>query len=219
MHFPPALIYTSRFLKAEARTEQRFAGGRVLRTSFAGQAQLDDLFIRPGATLCPAADGAAGPVLLLPIVGGALLTTAHGPEIGLAPGFIYTIPAAEAAHLTLTNPFEDQTVNLLLIRATGLGAAHDSVQELELPLTAKNVLVTPPNQALPVRVGLYDSRVKDAVTGISPAVSALCYVLNGSFEIEDRLAEHRDALLLWSTPEVAFEALAETSLLLYLQLS
>ncbi|MDO7844858.1 hypothetical protein Q5H92_00700 [Hymenobacter sp. M29] len=213
----PLPVYKSRFLKADRRTVIQAEGGQTYRTSFEQPARLDDIFIRPGASVQMDATGLTGQLLVLPIVGGALLTTAQTVETALLPGYLYTVPAAEAGSLVLTNPFEKETVNILLIQAPVPSAAAAVVQEFQLPLTEKNVLVAPDNPALPVRVGLYDSRVKGHIPALGLGGFSLCYVLNGSFEIEDRLAEHRDALLLWETAEIEFEALSETAILLYLE--
>lgn len=213
---PEPIVYNSRFLKADRRTVIQAEGSHTHRTTFEQQARFDDVFIRPGASLQIAAAGHYGHLLVLPIVGGALLSTAQEAEMPVLPGFIYTVPASATGSLTLTNPFEKETVNLLLLHAPVPAAAGAAGQEFELPLTARNVLVAPGSEALPVRVGLYDSRVKDRIVALSPAGVALCYVLNGSFEIEDRLVEHRDALLLWQTPTIEFEALSETAILFYL---
>jgi hypothetical protein len=212
-------VYNSRFLKADRRTILKTEGGQTYRTTLEQQARLDDIFILPGASVRADTAGLAGQLLVLPIAGGALLTTAQESEIVLAPGCIYAVPAVEGASLTLTNPFDKETVNILLIQAPVPTAASATVQEFQLPLTVKNTLVATENQALPTRVGLYDSRVKGSIPAISPDGFSLCYVINGSFEIEDRLAEHRDALLLWETPAIDFEALSETAILLYLEFS
>jgi hypothetical protein len=217
MNSAPPTAYTSRFLKADRRAVVRTNGSQTCRTTFEQQARLDDVFILPGASVRPDTTGAGGQLLVLPIVGGALLTTARGAETALVPGCIYLVPAADADSFTLTNPFEKETVNVLLLQAPLPAAASDAVQEFALPLTEKNVLVAPENQALPVRIGLYDSRVKDVIPAIRPGGFSLCYVLNGAFEIEDRLVEHRDALLLWETPAIDFEALSETAILFYLE--
>jgi hypothetical protein len=218
MLLAPPPVYNSLFLKADCRAVRTAEGGHVARSSVGPQARLDDIFLAPGACLRPDTAGLTGQLLLLPIVGGVLLSTAREQERPIVPGCLYTIPAAEADSLLLANPFAE-TVNVLLLQAPVPAAATRQVQEFELPLTARNTLVQPANNALPVRVGLYDSRVKGTIPVGGPAGLSLCYVLNGAFEIEDRLAEHRDALLLWDTHAIGFEALAETSMLLYLQLA
>ena len=213
------VVYNSRFLKADRRTVLPADGSQTYRTTFEQRARLDDIFLLPGASVQVDLAGFAGQLLVLPIVGGALLTTAQESERALLPGCVYTVPEADAHSLTLTNPFEKETVNILLIQAPVPAAAGAAVQEFEVPLTVKNGLVAPASPAVPVRLGLYDSRVKDHIPAIPPAGRSLCYVLNGSFEIEDRLVEHRDALLLWETNRIDFEALSETAILLYLEMA
>lgn len=214
---PALTVYKSRFLKADRRTVIQTADSQTYRTTFEQQARFDDIFMLPGTSLRPDTAGLTGQLLVLPIVGGALLTTVQETDRALLPGCIYTIPAADARSFTLTNPFEQETVNLLLLQAPVPTAISDTVQEFLLPLTTKNVLITTENQALPARVGLYDSRVKDTIPTSNPSSFSLCYVINGSFEIEDRLVEHRDALLFWETPEIDFEALSETAILFCLE--
>lgn len=210
---PP--VYNSQFLKADRRAVIQAEGSQTFRTTFEQQARLDDVFLLPGASRQVDPTGRAGQVLVLPIVGGALLTTAQEPERALLPGCLYALPAG--AGFTLANPFEQETVNVLVLQAPVPAATTTAVREVPLPLTAKNTLVAPEGSVLPARVGLYDSRMKGTIPALDPAAFSLCYVLNGSFEIEDRLVEHRDALLLWQTPAIGFEALSETAILFYLE--
>ncbi|WP_201982880.1 hypothetical protein [Hymenobacter rubidus] len=219
MNVPAPAVYNSRFLKADRRAVIKAEGSQLWRTTFEQQVRLDDIFILPGATVQAGTAGPGGQLLVLPIVGGALLTTAQETDRPLVPGCLYAIPAVDARAFTLANPFGKETVNVLLIQAPVPAAASAAVQEYQLPLTTKNMLVAPESGALPARVGLYDSRVKGTIPAIGPTGLSLCYVINGSFEIEDRLVEHRDALLLWETPAIDFEALSETAILFYLEFS
>ena len=49
--------------------------------------------------------------------------------------------------------------------------------------------------------------------------SVLCYAIGGSFEVADRLLNHRDALYFWGAGEITFETLSEESIILFIECS
>jgi hypothetical protein len=47
----------------------------------------------------------------------------------------------------------------------------------------------------------------------------MVYIINGSFEVDGRLMEHRDALLVWDTDSIEYEALSEAAIILLIEFS
>ena len=43
-------------------------------------------------------------------------------------------------------------------------------------------------------------------------------VINGAFEIQNRLLENRDAIILWEITELEFEALSENALIIFFEI-
>lgn len=66
-------------------------------------------------------------------------------------------------------------------------------------------------------VGIYQGRVKGNYALKDPSHGVFVYVINGAFEVEDRLMEYRDGLSLWNTNAVGFESLSESGILLVIE--
>lgn len=70
---------------------------------------------------------------------------------------------------------------------------------------------------LPNFIGLYDGRKEDNYTPQKKNATLFGMVLHGAFEFQNRLMENRDAIVLWDTDELEFEALSEEALLLFIE--
>ena len=80
---------------------------------------------------------------------------------------------------------------------------------------------TIPNQLLNIfdsaYIGKYDYRSESGYL-LKNIESKVCiYVLQGSFEVEDRLLHARDGLTLWNLDELEFEALENDSILFIME--
>ena len=65
--------------------------------------------------------------------------------------------------------------------------------------------------------GVFNARKKAHLTMNSNTIGCYVFVINGAFEVEDRLVESRDALWLRNTKQLELEALSENGIVLLLQ--
>ncbi|MFT4061636.1 MAG: hypothetical protein QM642_04680 [Edaphocola sp.] len=205
------MVYPSKFLKADMRSSTVAEHSLALRSQLDGGLSIDDVTISQGGSLRLTAAAPTG-VLVIPIVGSVLLND----EVVLDAGNVYWCPRMDA-ELNLRNIQETGTVNCVIMkmRQDGLSRPVSLPQagKHTVDILSKNSLIQA--EGLPsVHIGVYDSRRKDLVAVQAPDERFLVYVVNGAFEVDGRLMEYRDALLLWDTAEVDFEALAEESILL-----
>jgi hypothetical protein len=116
------------------------------------------------------------------------------------------------------NPFPDEAVNFLHIGINDeRGNLVVTPTLCALTLATKNKLTCGDDIAAHIKAGVYDSRTDDSVRLTGNCSHIFAYVINGSFEVEGRLMEYRDGLLLWETEVVAFEALSETAIILFIE--
>lgn len=159
-------------------------------------------------------------IILLPVVGAIEVG-----EKGREPRFINSgealfLLASPDKHYTITNPYPDEPINYLQIRiADGefLSTPMSFGITSQFDLSETNVL-------LPVRgyngssahlfIGQYDGRAEGIFTSWNADHSAFIYVLEGAFEVQNRLLERRDALALANAEAVEFEALSNGAILL-----
>lgn len=160
-------------------------------------------------------------VILLPIVGAIEVE-----EKGREPKFV---DSGEALFLlaspdniyTIANPYPDEAINYLQIRvndspflSTPMSLSGITVQ---FDLSEKNVL-------LPVRgyngssahlfIGQYDGRAEGIFTSWNAGHHAFVFVIEGAFEVQNRLLERRDGLALRNAEEIEFEALSNGAIIL-----
>ena len=160
-------------------------------------------------------------VILLPVVGAIEVE-----EKGREPRFVNSGEAlffqASPEHIyTITNPYPDEPINYLQIRvgdnpliSTPMSLSGITVQ---FDLSEKNVL-------LPVRgyngssahlfIGQYDGREEGIFTSWNADHSAFIFVIEGAFEVQNRLLERRDGLALGNAEAIEFEALSNGAILL-----
>lgn len=67
-------------------------------------------------------------------------------------------------------------------------------------------------------VGVYQGRAKGRYMLKDPSKGVFVYIINGAFEVEERLMEYRDGLSLWNAASVDFESLSESGILLMMEM-
>lgn len=164
-------------------------------------------------------------VILLPIVGAIEVK-----EEGMEPRFINSgevlfLLASPDKYYTITNPYPDEAINYLQIRI------NDS-QFLSTPMSSTGITVpfdlSEKNALLPVRgyngssahlfIGQYDGRAEGIFTSWNSHHSTFIFVIEGAFEVQNRLLERRDGLALGNAEAVEFEALSNGAILLVIDI-
>jgi hypothetical protein len=194
---------------------------------------LNDDALRAGASLTMQVEQPMD-VLLLPIVGGLEYSThllGETPSAHfLEPGQVGVLLLAEGMTYTVINPYETETISFLQIWLTRSPADFDpTVQAVSFDLTRKNILLpllgvdsTNSNRLF---IGQYTGRREGAYpvelgVNVEPR-HVFVFVLQGVFEVANRLLHEKDALALtYRHSEVMeFEALSNNATLLLIELS
>jgi quercetin 2,3-dioxygenase len=165
-------------------------------------------------------------IILLPMV-GAIEVEEKGKEpqfvnsgealfLNVAPDCIYTI----------TNPYPDEPVNYLQIRindnpflSTPMPLSGITTQ---FDLSEANVLLPIPGHdesSAHLFIGKYDGREEGIFTIKNSDQKAFIFIIEGAFEVQNRLLEKRDGLALSNVKEIEFEALSNGAVLLVIDLS
>jgi hypothetical protein len=91
------------------------------------------------------------------------------------------------------------------------------VQEYTIDLDQQNQLTALGDLTPDLHIGQYQGRSEGTYIPRDPTKGTFAFVIHGAFEIENRLLEARDAIALWNTPEVAFEALSNDAIVLFIE--
>lgn len=160
-------------------------------------------------------------IILLPMVGAIEVE-----EKGREPKFVNS---GEALFLdvtpdciyTITNPYPDEPVNYLQIRVNDnpfLGTTMPlSGIATQFDLSETNVLLPIPGHegsSVHLFIGKYDGREEGIFTIKNPDQKAFIFIIEGAFEVQNRLLEKRDGLTLSNVKEIEFEALSNGAVLL-----
>ncbi len=212
-----AATYMSKFVRAESRpAEERFAC-RQYTSQCDEHLIIRDVYLPAESDVTLSTTGYEQHIVL-PVAGALLFTSPDEAEWPVVPGQLVGSFAREVEFFTAHNAAPEEGANFLhvALRDAALMAPPGSRSIAAVALTEKNKLIRGSGFAEQLMIGVYDSRVKGHYRVRDGHRVAAC-VINGSFEVEERLMEYRDALCLWDTPYIAYQALTEAAILLLIE--
>jgi len=159
-------------------------------------------------------------VVLLPIVGGV------GYRRGRAQGTVeigqaYTFFAGRHETFEFFNPYGSELINYLQIRVrvtSSEGIVNETAFDLEHGHNQlQPFLITSYHEGPYGYIGKFEGRHKGHYMAKNPDKQVFACVIEGVFEIQDRLLESRDSLVLHHTGAVELEALSANAIVLILE--
>jgi quercetin 2,3-dioxygenase len=164
-------------------------------------------------------------VLLIPLSGTVLFTNKAGDEIYINPGQVQLFSAAKQSSYSLSNPFKkEELVSFLQIWLQAKpGIFSHKLQQFNFHLSVTNQLqplITAENLNSHTfcYIGKYHGRHKGNYVVQNKASGVYAFVLQGAFEMEDRLLHAKDGLAIWNTDTIDFEALSNDAMLILLEI-
>lgn len=153
-------------------------------------------------------------VLIVPYIGDVELKRAQQTLL-IEEHQMLCFEAEAGELLELTNPYPSEAINFFEVliepcvfdKTTALLSA-DVQRHLNELLRPHPVLW----------IGQFEGRQEGTLRPQRPEHRVLVYCVAGAFEVQDRLLESRDALTLWHSSEIEFEALSNDALLFMLEL-
>lgn len=160
-------------------------------------------------------------IFLLPIVGAVQYEDSKGNDRLLQAGQSFFCPVDKGTMVTLSNPYEDKLVNFLqgwlLIKNDDYSLA--SLISFSIDDNKNRLMdISVSHNGLRFLLGKFDGRNEGNYRPTEASGCLFAFVIQGAFEVQNRLLEARDALVLWNTEAVDFEALSNDAILLLLQL-
>ncbi|TRX35405.1 pirin family protein [Flavobacterium restrictum] len=160
-------------------------------------------------------------LLVLPLFGGVDYTDNLGNKQFIRVEQIGAVLAQQAMTIELCNSYEKEQVSYLQIWLSGdVTVSKSSYTEFNFGFTQKNSLISIFESSIATGfIGIYDGRKEGIYTLKNPSNGAFVFVINGAFEVENRLLESKDGLRLQGIPTVAWEALSNDAVLLIFEIS
>lgn len=168
-------------------------------------------------------------VILLPVVGAVEYKNSLGKTGILEAGQMQIFTADEGMEYEITNPYETELVNFIQIFLTNTGNSFTpEIQEINIDLENRNQLfplfsrgengLTTHHDSFGY-IGKYSGRNEDLYQLKNPENGIFVFIVEGAFEVQNRLLEARDGLSLWNLDELEFEALSNDAIILVLEVS
>jgi len=192
------------------------------RTAFGAIAFVNDVSIAPGNTVYFNRDETIQDIIL-PVSGSLSYKNFHTHKDAVHPEHILFLDPGTDHAYDIENTYENDWVNYLHIGIK----RKQSLKKLQtithaLNLKSENTFVSLNTEqvvnACYGATGVFKGRTKGAYKIKSEGSGIFAYVINGAFEVEDRLMEHRDGLSLLNMLEINFESLSEHGILLLLEI-
>lgn len=159
-------------------------------------------------------------IILLPLVGAIEIEKGKGALTFVDSGESISMIITPDDSFTITNPYPDQAVNYLQIRVLPGDFSSRSNMTNTFNLARKNTLIPILNTAGNdgnCMIGKYEGRQDDVYFPKNTANQAFIFIIEGAFEVQNRLLEKRDGLSLRNVKEIEFEALSDNAIILILE--
>lgn len=192
---------------------------KVLPESFGNLFYMQDVSLKPGQEYVVKRDAAAHQVIV-PLIGAFFYSGAEGKHTYVGSQEVLLLPAG-IADQRVHNCNTDETINYLHIglkKETPKEAAATSypaaLREYNKQVSLHLEKVEENTSACAI---IYKKRTKDTYQVKTPGHGIFVYVVNGSFMVGKHWLDHRDGLAFWNAQEIVFEALADLSILLIVE--
>ena len=154
-------------------------------------------------------------VLILPLVGITIVKTKSGIQY-VEAGQAYTFFVELGDGYEISNPYRAELICFLHIWIRS-DLPISVTQNLDLQKQQNQLLsLTPERTTRPGVVGQFEARQEGTYTTTNPD-AVLVFVVEGVFEVENRLLQQGDALALRHVGSLEFEALSRDAIILILE--
>lgn len=158
-----------------------------------------------------------GTLVLIPTAGAIRYEEGNTPEYNIAAGSLLVMPQQASQQYALNNTSATGLANILAIHVAGnMGDTGVHAFELDQHFgTLVSPIATILNSPCFVQLGMYAGRAEDQLKLVKDEC-LFAYIIEGAFEVQYRLLERGDSLLLWNTDTIEWEALSEDAIILVL---
>jgi redox-sensitive bicupin YhaK (pirin superfamily) len=160
-------------------------------------------------------------VVLIPVVGAVDYKDSNGNTALLQAGEALRCNVQQNTGITIDNPYENETINFLQLWIKHEATTANTAQLVSFDINSNNKLHTlfaaQENKLPAVSIGKYDGRAEDTYKLKNKQHGVFAFVIEGAFEVQNRLLHARDGLALCYIEEIEFEALSNEAIILLVE--
>ncbi|MDF0716040.1 hypothetical protein PY092_07775 [Muricauda sp. 334s03] len=154
-------------------------------------------------------------IILIPLVGNIIYGNLEkGHSVKIAPEELQVASIKKGMSFSIKNPHQNNLANYLQIRIK-IEVLDKKISFFDYGHNALNILFE--NTTAKLHFGVLDGRMEETLVLSNKNSSIIPFVINGAFEVQNRLLESRDSLALKNLDELEIEALSENAIILILE--
>jgi redox-sensitive bicupin YhaK (pirin superfamily) len=168
-------------------------------------------------------------IILLPVVGAIEYSNNLGETGLLEAGQVQIFAAEKGMEYEISNPYETEPVNFLQIGLKNNESFFEAQMQVnDIDLETRNQLFPlfssePKNGGIQQQVfgfiGKYEGREESVYQLKNPDNGIFVFIIEGAFEVQNRLMEARDGLSIRYMDALAYEALSNDAIILILEIN
>jgi quercetin 2,3-dioxygenase len=161
-------------------------------------------------------------LMLLPIAGAVEYKDSNGNENSIIAGQVLSAGLQANDHFSISNPYADALVNFLQvwIKASNLHISTAAAeQSFDISSNKNSFTKTVLASGITLHIGKFTGRQKAILNFINANNTCFAFVIEGAFELEERLLHARDGLALWQLQSVEMEALSNDAIIMLIEMS
>lgn len=161
-------------------------------------------------------------IMLLPVVGALNVRIGAQEYILTDVGEAFSAAVPKDSVVEIVNPYEDELINFLEIWYTAPSATIPSSRKVMFDLDNQKDTLVPLGLDLQYTspcLGKFNGRGEGIFTPTHNDSGVFVFVLEGAFEVANRLLHARDGLALWKIEAVEFEALSNNAIIFLIEVN
>ena len=187
------------------------------RGPFSGIRMLNDEVLKAGVSVTHQS-AESSLVLMLPLVGKIKFRVDTDEFRFLEADSSQLMHIGKGSALEISNSYRQESINYLLIWFAAEPVSFEQFAMFDVHKKQNTLIQIFNDSKAAGYIGQFSGRAGFQFSVREPARAVLAFVIEGAFEIEDRLLESRDALTLREVSSVEFEALSNNAIILLIEL-
>lgn len=176
---------------------------------------LNDETLAEGASLTYTT-GSSVQVVILPLV-GTCVADSELVSARIDPGQIFQFLLPEGSSVHITNPYKTEQVNFLYLEFNAPKFTYPETKAFDIDSHLNQLIIVEDNNEYKLSIGNYLGRNEYEVSFEQEAKNIFACVIEGAFEVNNRLLHRRDGLALRNTEVFEFESLSNNAIILIIE--